>query len=82
MIMAMKVEKYFTELEEGVRLTILRGDPRETSLQGLFQKMNEAVDNYVKDRSYNQYIEIHMDNPWTRIIIEDLNKLPFKPTEL
>jgi hypothetical protein len=39
--------------------------------------MNNAVSEYVQSNGHNQFIEIHMDNPWLRIIIKDINDIPF-----
>jgi hypothetical protein len=41
--------------------------------------MDIAVSNYVKDFGHNQYIEIHLDNPWTRLITTGINQLPLRP---
>jgi ribosomal protein L25 (general stress protein Ctc) len=39
--------------------------------------MNNAVNEYVQTNGHNQFIEIHMDNPWLRVIIKDVNDIPF-----
>ncbi len=41
--------------------------------------MDDAVHLYVGSVGHNQYIEIHMDNPWTRVITTGINELPFRP---
>jgi hypothetical protein len=41
--------------------------------------MDEAVSQYVGNIGHNQYIEIHMDNPWTRVITTTINELPLRP---
>lgn len=41
--------------------------------------MDEAVHRYVGTIGHNQYIEIHLDNPWTRIITTGINELPLRP---
>lgn len=43
--------------------------------------MDEAVHRYVGDIGHNQYIEIHLDNPWTRVITTGINELPLRPLE-
>jgi hypothetical protein len=46
--------------------------------------MDEAVSRYVGNIGHNQYIEIHLDNPWTRVITSGINDLPLrdmKPTD-
>lgn len=40
--------------------------------------MDNAVHQYVGNIEHNQYIEIHMDNPWTRVITTGINELPFR----
>ena len=40
--------------------------------------MNNAVSKYVQRTGYNQFVEIHMDNPWLRVIVKDINELPFE----
>ena len=41
--------------------------------------MDEAVSRYVGNIGHNQYIEIHLDNPWTRVITTGINELPLRP---
>jgi hypothetical protein len=41
--------------------------------------MNKAVSKYVKGAMYNEFIEIHMDNPWVRVIISGINELNYEP---
>lgn len=40
------------------------------------QFMDEAVSRYVGNIGHNQYIEIHLDNPWTRVVTTGINELP------
>jgi hypothetical protein len=42
-----------------------------------------AVSQYVGNVGHNQYIDINMDNPWTRVIISGINEMKpedFNPT--
>jgi len=41
--------------------------------------MDGVVSQYVGNIGHNQYIEIHMDNPWTRVITSGINDLPLRP---
>lgn len=41
--------------------------------------MDGAVSQYVGNIGHNQFIEIHMDNPWTRVITSGINELPLRP---
>ncbi len=37
--------------------------------------MDNVVHEFVQGRMYNEYIDANLDNPWLRIIIEDINDL-------
>lgn len=41
--------------------------------------MDDAVHQYVGTIGHNQYIEIHLDNPWTRVVTTGINNLPLRP---
>ena len=53
------------------KLAILRytgeGDP--------YAELRDAVHYYVKNNGYHEYVDINGDNPWTRIIVSDINAL-------
>jgi len=36
------------------------------------EMLNAAVSRYVGDVPYNEFIDINMDDPWTRVIISDM----------
>ena len=36
------------------------------------EMLNTAVSRYVGDVPYNEFIDINMDDPWTRVIISDM----------
>ncbi len=40
--------------------------------------MNDAVSKYVGRTGHNQFIEIHLDNPWVRVIVSGINELDYK----
>ena len=40
--------------------------------------MNAAVSEYVGRDLYNEFVEIHMDNPWVRVIVSNINELDYK----
>jgi len=40
--------------------------------------LDDAVRKYVGKKSYNQFVEIHMDNPWVRVIITGINELDYE----
>jgi len=39
--------------------------------------LDSIVSRYVGTEGYNEFVEIHLDNPWLRIIIKDINELNF-----
>lgn len=40
--------------------------------------MNTAVSEYVKNTLHNQFLEIRLDNPWTRIVTTGMYNFPFR----
>ena len=45
-------------------------------------KLDQAVSTYVGTKGYNQFIDINMDNPWTRVVmsgINDMDQVIFDP---
>lgn len=57
------------------KLAILRGGLLE---ENPISYMDTAVSQYVGYQPHNQFIEIQMDNPWTRVIISGINELEFE----
>lgn len=55
-------------------LTILRGGWNVPNPKAY---MDEVVRQFVEDRLYNQFIEIHLDIPQVRMVIEGINDLTF-----
>jgi hypothetical protein len=44
--------------------------------------LDEAVRNYVGHHGYMEFIDINMDNPWTRVIVsgvKDMKQVDFDP---
>ena len=41
--------------------------------------MDGAVSKYVGRAGHNQFVEIHLDNPWTRVLVRGINDIPFRP---
>lgn len=37
--------------------------------------MDLVVSEFVRNRMYNEYVDANLDNPWLRIIVEDINDL-------
>lgn len=56
------------------KIAILRGGLNESNPTAY---MNEAVSQYVGRNLYNEFVEIHMDNPWVRVIISNINELDY-----
>lgn len=40
--------------------------------------MDEVVSQYVEGKLYNEFIEVHLDIPQVRVIIEGINELDYK----
>lgn len=55
-----------------VYIAILIGGLNEGSPKSF---MDNVVSEYVAGRMYNEYVDANLDNPWLRIIIEDVNDL-------
>lgn len=53
-------------------LAVLCGGLKEENPTGF---MNKIVSDYVGKRFHNQFVEMRLDNPWTRVIIEGIDKL-------
>lgn len=58
------------------KITILAASPDIEKPKAI---MDDAVLRYVGSSSYNEFIEIYLDNPWVRVIVKDINSLNFKP---
>jgi len=41
--------------------------------------MNAVVSEYVGQRGYNEFVEIHLDNPWVRVVFTEINSLKYEP---
>jgi len=41
--------------------------------------INDAVYKYVETNFYNEFVEIELNNPYVRVVISEIPKLPFKP---
>ena len=57
------------------KMTILVGGLKSDNPKGF---MDEMVSKYVGRTGHNQFIEIHMDNPWTRVIVKGINDIPLR----
>lgn len=53
-------------------ITILVGGLNDSNPKAY---MDYVVSDFVNGRMYNEYIDANLDNPWLRIIIEDINDL-------
>lgn len=40
--------------------------------------MDNAVSEYVGREGHNQFVEIHLDNPWTRVLVKGINDIPLR----
>ncbi len=41
--------------------------------------MDDAVRIYVENNLHNQFVEIHGDNPYVRVIVSNINELDYNP---
>lgn len=57
------------------KLAILRGGLKSDNPTAL---MNSAVSEYVESKDYNEFVEIHLDNPWVRVIVSGINELDYE----
>lgn len=66
-----------TDKENNVKgkLTILVGGLNSDNPK---EFMDNVVSNYVGRTGHNQFVEIHLDNPWTRVLVRGINDLPFR----
>ncbi len=56
-----------SKVKVGILLYTGSGDP--------VKYLNEAVDLYVQNEGYNEFIDANMDNPWVRVIIKGINNM-------
>ena len=70
------VKIFIKEIQEGVTMAIFRADVNTQAPSDLLDK---AIGQYVGVNSFSQYRDIHIDNPWTRVIICGEDNLIFKP---
>ncbi len=60
--------------EESARLTILRGGWTKDYPK---QYMDVVVSEFMEGKLHNQFVEIHLDIPQVRVIIEGINEIHF-----
>ena len=41
--------------------------------------LDEAVRDYTKGNTFNQFIDYHLDNPWTRVVVIGINRIKQEP---
>lgn len=41
--------------------------------------MDEAVSKFVEGNLHNQFIEVHLDNPYVRVVVSNINELDYHP---
>jgi hypothetical protein len=40
--------------------------------------LDEAIREYTEGKSFNQFIDSHLDNPWTRVVVLGINEMKTK----
>lgn len=56
------------------KIAILKANPTVESPKKL---LDCAIGEYVGNKSYNDFVEIYLDNPWIRVIVGGINYLTF-----
>lgn len=78
-----KIEFFEQDLISGNKkvgsLAILRGGLNTGNPSAL---MDAAVSKIVDDKPYNEFVEIHLDNPWVRVVVFGINDLEYKHFEI
>lgn len=69
------VEIFEQILPNNCKLAIFRGG---LMTNNPIEILNNAIYSYVKDDFHNDFVEITCDNPWVRVIIININDLPYK----
>jgi len=68
------VELFEQQLGEKSKLAILVGGLSSHNPKNV---IDNATAKYVGNTPHNQFVDIKLDNPWTRVIISGINTLPF-----
>lgn len=69
------VDIYPQGLPNGGRLLVVRGGWGHPNAK---QYMDEVVRSLLEGKLHNQFVEIHLDVPQVRVIIEGINDLPYQ----
>lgn len=40
--------------------------------------LDEAIRDYTKGKNFNQFVDSHLDNPWTRVVVIGINEIEQK----
>ena len=67
-----------TPIGERGTVTILRGGWTRADAKTY---MDDAVRQFVENRLINQFVEIHLDIPQVRIIVEGINDIIYQPIQ-
>jgi hypothetical protein len=71
----MTVQIFEKELEKNSKIAIFIGGLNSDNPKGILDK---AVAKYVNEGSYAEFIDSHLDNPWIRVVITNINELTFR----
>lgn len=75
----MKVKVFEQDLTGGGKLAILIGGMDSENPKEL---MNQVVHEYVNNRQFNDFVDIHSDDAYVRVIIMGINELDYREMEL
>jgi len=73
--MSDKVKIFEQQLSKKCKFAILRGGIHSDKP---FTFMSEQTLKYVGDTPHNQFVDMTLTDPWTRVIINDMSDLPFE----
>ena len=73
--MSDKVKIFEQQLSEKCKLTIMVGGLNSNNPKKV---LDEAIVKYVGDTPHNQWVDIKLNNPWTRIITSNIQDLPLQ----
>lgn len=62
------------EGKEGGKIAILFGGLNVNNPKSY---MDKVVNEYVGNHAYSQFVDIHLDNPWLRVVISGINNFEF-----
>lgn len=66
----MNVQIYEQELNDDGKLAIIIGGLNSDKPK---EYLDKVVEKYVSGKTYNEFIDSHLNNPWIRVVITGIN---------